>query len=141
MMKTKLLLAASCLFCLCATHAQTVHTPVAGSAERKAMMDALRVPFEKVLRQKVIFRVRTLRVAGDWALAQADPTRPDGGAIDYARTKYRQDFENGSFSGEGEALLHRVDGKWSVIEWRLGAGELHPPEWLEKHGAPKTLQP
>ncbi len=38
-----------------AAFAQTVYTPEKGSAERKAILDALRAPVEKELKQKIVF--------------------------------------------------------------------------------------
>ena len=65
------------------TYAQRAYTPPAGSPERKAIMDVLRVPVEADLRQKVVFKVQHLRIVGPWALARVVPIRPNGGEIDY----------------------------------------------------------
>lgn len=119
--------------------AQSAHTPPAGSAERKEIMDVLRVPCERDLGQKVIFRVQQLRVIGEWALARVVPIRPDGSDIDYSKTKYREENEEGAFDGEGEALLRRDGGKWKLLEWRFGASDTEVPEWFEKYHAPAAL--
>lgn len=58
--------------------AQRVHTPAAGSAERKAIMDILRPRCEADLGQKVIFRVQMLGVADQRAFARVVPTQPEG---------------------------------------------------------------
>ncbi len=87
--------------------AQNAHTPEPGSAERTAIMDALRVPAQKDLGRKVIFEVDRLRVAGDWAFARVTLTLPDGSEIDYSKTKYRDQVELGAFDPQGEALLRR----------------------------------
>ena len=129
------------LFCLAATatHGQRAYTPATGSAERKAIMDVLRVPVEADLRQRVIFRVQHLRVVGPWALARVVPIRPDGGEIDYTRTKYRADLEEGAFDAEGEALLRNDGAGWRLLEWRFGASDTEVPIWLEKYRAPAAL--
>ncbi len=59
--------------------AQRAHTPARGSAEREAIMDALRVPAKRDLGRTVIFQVDLLRVADDWAFARVSPILPDGG--------------------------------------------------------------
>jgi len=134
------------LFLLCFTfaatslRAQKPYTPPAGSEERAAIMDVLRVPCERDLKQKVIFRVQHLRVVGNFALARVVPLRPGGGEIDFSRTKYRQDLEEGAFDGEGEALLQRDGGDWKLLEWRFGASDTEVPIWLEKYGASVSLQ-
>ena len=135
-----LLIAALCLGAT-ATHsfAQRAYTPAAGTPERKALMDVLRVPVEADLRQKVVFKVQHLRIVGPWALARVVPIRPDGGEIDYRRTKYRDELEEGAFDGEGEALLRNDGGGWRLLEWRFGASDTEVPIWLEKYRAPAAL--
>ena len=120
-------------------HGQSVHTPAAGTAERKAIVDVLRVPAEKDLGRKVIFKVSHLRVAGDWAFARVVPIQPDGKEIDYSRTKYREQMESGAFDAEAETLLRRVNGKWKLLEWRFGASDTEVELWLQKYRMPKAL--
>ncbi len=102
-------------------------------------MDALRVPAEKDLGLRVIFKVDHLRVAGDWAFARVVPLLPNGSEIDYARTKYREQMEEGAFDAEAECLLRREGGAWKVLEWRFGASDTETPIWLEKYRMPKSL--
>jgi hypothetical protein len=136
---TKTLLIALVCCIATAAHAQRAYTPPAGSAERKAIMDVLRIPVEADLRQKVIFRVQHLKIVGPWALARVVPVRPDGSEIDYSRTRYREDMEEGAFDGEGEALLRNDGGAWRLLEWRFGASDTEVPIWLEKYRAPPAL--
>ena len=136
----KLSLVLCCLFYACTNaFAQSAHTPEPGSAERAAIMDALRVPARKDLGRAVIFNVDQLRVAGDWAFARVMPTLPDGGAIDYSKTKYREQVELGAFDPLGEALLRREGEEWKVLEWRFGATDVESVLWVEKYGMPKSL--
>jgi hypothetical protein len=139
-MAFKSLLAVICYLSLGASAlAQKSHTPPPGSADRAAIMDVLRVPSERDLKQKVIFRVQHLRIAGDFALARVVPLRPGGGEIDYSKTKYREDMETGAFDAEAEALLRRDGGGWKLLEWRFGASDTEVPIWLEKYRAPASL--
>lgn len=119
--------------------AQNAHTPAPGSEERQAIMNALRVPAEKDLGRKVIFRVDHLRVANNWAFARVVPLLPNGGEIDYSRTKYRTELEEGAFDAEAECLLRREGDVWKVLEWRFGASDTETPIWVEKYGFPKSL--
>ena len=130
-----LLLSCSLLSCL----NTFAHTPAPGSAERKAIMDALRVPAEKDLGQQVIFNVDKLNVVGDWAYARVSPTRPNGDEIDFARTKYREAVEAGAFDAQGEALLRRTGDKWKVLEWAFGGTDVASAAWADKHRMPKSL--
>ena len=119
--------------------AQHAHTPAAGTEERAAIMDALRVPAEKDLKQKVIFEVDLLRVAGDWAYARVSPTRPGGDEIDFSKTKYREQVELGAFDPQGEALLRKEDDEWKVLEWVFGGTDLASATWGDKYRFPKSL--
>jgi hypothetical protein len=129
-----------CSFSICLNaFAQVAHTPSAGSEERKAIMDALRVPAEKDLGRKVIFRVDHLRVASNWAFARVVPLLPNGGEIDYSRTKYRTQLDEGAFDAEAECLLRRDGDGWIVLEWRFGATDTETQIWVEKYRIPKSL--
>ena len=119
--------------------AQSAHTPPAGGAERKAIMDALRVPCEADLGRKVIFQVQHLRVAGEWAFARVVPLQPGGKEIDYSRTKYAEAEAEGAFDAEGEALLRRSGETWKVVEWRFGATDTEVDLWLEKYRFPRAI--
>lgn len=119
--------------------AAETRTLAAGSSERKAVMDALRGPARQDLNQPVIFKVGQLKVAGDWAFARVVPLQPNGKPIDYSKTKYREVAEQGVFDAEGEALLKRTNGGWSVVEWRFGATDTEVDLWREKYQLPKGL--
>lgn len=125
--------------CAFAAVAQNPYTPKPGSAERQAIMNTLRPPCERDVGQKVIFHVQHLKIIGDWALARVVPVRPDGSDLDYRKTKYREANEEGTFDGEGEALLRREKGNWKLLEWRFGATDTEVPIWFAKFHAPSAL--
>ena len=124
---------------LTSAQAQLSRTPAVGSAERKAILDVLRARSERDLKQKVIFEVTLLKVSGDWAAARVTPMRPEGGAIDYSKTSYKELVAEGVFDGEGEALLQRKSGNWALVKWRFGASDTELSMWIEELGAPKSL--
>lgn len=119
--------------------AQKVYTPKPGSSERAELMDAIRVPAKKDLGRDVIFVVNTLRVAGDWAYARVTPQRPDGGKIDFSRTRYRQQVEDGDFDPQGETLLRRRNGQWKAVEWVFGMTDVPSVAWPDKYPLPPSL--
>ncbi|MDQ6810186.1 MAG: hypothetical protein M3Z64_12310 [Verrucomicrobiota bacterium] len=133
-----LILCCSSLICIDG-FAQSARTPASGSAEREAIMDALRVPAKKDLGRDVIFKVERLRVAGDWAFARVSPTLPDGSEIDYAKTKFRKQIELGAFDPQGEALLQRDADGWKVLEWVFGRTDVASVTWSERYRFPKSL--
>ena len=137
---SKLALIHCCLLMLSANaFAQGAYTPKPGSAEREAIMEALRVPAKKDLGHTVIFKVDQLRVVGDWAFARVSPTLPDGKEIDYTKTKYRKLVELGAFDPQAETLLRRTVQGWDVVEWRFGATDVESVLWVEKYNLPKSL--
>jgi hypothetical protein len=119
--------------------AQEAHTPPAGSAERKAILDVLRTPFEKELKQELVFKVEMLRVVGDWAAARVTPLQPNGKPVDWSKTKYKEQMEVGMFDPNGEALFKRQTGKWKLLEWVFGGTDSSLSVWIESHKAPVAL--
>ena len=140
MLNQKLALVLCCSLVVSVTaFAQSARTPAPGSEERAAIMDALRIPAEKELKQSVIFKVDRLRVAGDWAYARVSPTRPDGDEIDFSKTKYRKQVELGAFDPQGEALLRLEDDGWKVLEWAFGGTDVASAGWGDKYRFPKSI--
>src|SRR5437868_3132235 len=62
-----------------AAAAQSVYTPEKGSAERTAILNALRVPVERELKQKIVFQVEDFNVQGNWAFLGGAPQTGGGG--------------------------------------------------------------
>jgi len=116
-----------------------LHTPERGSEERKAIMDALRPPVEKKLRQQVIFKVDHLKVQNGWAFLIGKPQRPDGTTIDYSGTIYRDAVSAGAFDDGIVALLHDVGGKWKMVQYVIGATDVPYVDWDKKYRAPKAI--
>ncbi len=104
-------------------------TPKPGSAERKVVLDAARVPVEKDLGEPIVFDILTLRVTPEWALVHAVPKRPDGKPIDYSNSIYAQDVKDGAFRG------------WRVVTYSVGFGDVVWDSWDEEFGAPAWLWP
>ena len=108
--------------------AQQVHAswyePQRGTAERKALMNALRPLAEADLGDPVEFVVHDLRVSGDRAFASVQPQRPGGGEIDLEKTPgyIRGDFTYDMMDGTHmQALYVRSGDTWVVMEHAIGA--------------------
>jgi len=121
--------------------AQTVRavTPAVGGAERKKIMDALRVPVKKELKQNVIFKVSHLKVQKGWAFITAEPLQPNGESVNYRKTRYAEAVREGFFGGEVGALLHRVNGKWRVVNYVIGPTDVAWEGWDRRYGAPSSI--
>ena len=92
------------------------------SAQRKAVLDALRPAVEKKLGPNVEFVVQVLRVEGGWAFVMADPRRKGGRPIDGNRI-FGEDFEN--MDGlRVDAVLQLRNGRWKVADYAIGATDV-----------------
>lgn len=94
--------------------AETAFTiPMAGSAERRALMDAMRPDVERAFGAPVEFVVLDLRVSGIHAFAAVKAQRPGGQQIDCGR------------DGCGvRALLRRGSSGWTAVDVALGSNSL-----------------
>ncbi|MEL7047413.1 MAG: hypothetical protein AAFO75_00370 [Pseudomonadota bacterium] len=119
--------------------ANTFETPKRGSAERQAIMDAVRAPVEKQLGPRVVFVVHQLRVGTDWAFLSGRPQRPSGAPIDYALTPYAEDYRAGIFDDGVAALLQRGEGVWRVRALSIGHTDVVWATWPEDFGAPRGV--
>lgn len=119
--------------------AQSVYTPEKGSPERKAILDALRIPVERDLKQKIVFVTDELKVQGTWAFASGRPTKPDGSNPDLRGTAWEdaEDMFDNNFFG----LLRKTNGKWRVVTHALGCTDVCYADWWRRYKAPKAIFP
>lgn len=111
----------------------------AGSAQRRAILDALRPAVERRLGPNVEFLVGSIRVRGGWAVVHADPQRRGGGRIDPRRYLSPEElhFADGL---SVTAVLRYGGGRWRLVGHRLGAtdvwycGEALPPAAARSFG-------
>lgn len=75
-------------------------TPPPGSAERKAILDALRTELNVLHHLEVVFVVAHLKVLHDWAFIHAFPQSADGAS------KYE----------DVTALMRNQGGEWNVVD-------------------------
>jgi len=64
-----------------------VVTPRVGSAERAAILNALRSRYEDLFGRSIVFKVETLRVAAGFAFVVVHPKRPNGAPIEKSKWK------------------------------------------------------
>lgn len=111
-----------------------VHTPAKGSAERDAILDAIRPRVVRDLGAPIEFVVRTLRVSGNHAFAGLEPQRPGGRPIDPRATPLGRQLlrDEGSLDlfdcCHTEVLLTRTRGVWRINEIGIGATDV----WYEE---------
>jgi hypothetical protein len=137
--KRESLCALLAMFALCLWGAAQTETPKAGSAERKAIMDALRNPVEKELGKKVVFKVEHLKVLDGWAFMRGLPQQPDGKAVDYRDTPYQERIQDGTFDDGICALLKKQGDKWRVLIFQIGSTDVPWVTWEEEYKAPAAI--
>jgi len=129
------------LFTLAGVYAQPAYTPEKGSPERKAILDALRTPVERDLKQSIVFVPDNFKVQGTWAFISGTPHAPGGGAPNYAGTKYAEAEKEGAFDNNFFALLRKTGGKWRVTKYAIGCTDVCYTDWWRRYKAPKTIFP
>lgn len=115
-------------FCLAATCAYAeYYEPQRGTAERKAVLDAMRVFAEEELGPPVEFVVYDMRVLDNQGFASVHAQRPGGADIDLYETPgfkagtIEPDMMDGSSM---QALLRRSGRTWVAVHWAIGATDV-----------------
>jgi hypothetical protein len=124
-----------------AVFAQNAYTPEKGSAERGAILNALRAPVERELKQKIQFAVTNFKVRGNWAFLDGEPQNASGGKPEYENTKYGEAIEAGMFDNNFFALLKKTGGKWRVVKYQIGCTDVCALDWATQYKAPKAIFP
>ena len=92
--------------------------PAPGSAQRRAILDAMRPAIERRLGPDVEFVVDDMRVANGWAFVMAGPQRRGGRPID-GRRHFRNFDEMDGLTVT--ALLNFRSGRWTLVDHAIGA--------------------
>lgn len=121
--------------------AQKVYTPEKGSAERTAILNALRAPVEKELRQKIQFALDNFKVQRNWAFLSGEPQNMAGERPDYRQTPYQEAIDADMFDNNFFALLKKTGGKWKVVTYAIGCTDVCYATWWKDYKAPKVIFP
>jgi hypothetical protein len=121
-----------------AQNAET-NKPAGETNERKAVLDALRVPVSKDLKQEIIFVVDKFKTQGEWAFVAGKPKKADGGEPDWKITKYQKFIDSGDFEEGLYGLLKKTNGKWEVVTYLMNCHDVCYLGWETEYKAPKSL--
>ena len=115
-----------------------VHEPAKDSAERAAILDAIRPAIEAQMGGPVEFNIETMRTDGDWAFVIADPQRPGGKPIDPETTAFadREDEMDGLTI---LALARFVEGRWVHIDDIAGPMDAAQVDWIKSYRVPESI--
>jgi hypothetical protein len=120
---------------------QAAYEPPKGSPERKAILDALRIPVERDLKQKIAFVTGNFKVQGNWAFVDGTPQGANGQAPNYRGTRFYDAFESGAFDNNFYALMKKTRGKWKVTTYAIGCTDVCYTDWWSRYRAPKAIFP
>lgn len=129
------------LFSVFCAFAQTVRMPAEESAERGAILDALRKPVEKELKQKIKFVIETLRVQGSWSFVGGVPQGENGRWPDYRATSYQEAIDNEMFDNNIFALLRNTEGEWKLVTYSIGCTDVCYAGWWGDYKTPRGIFP
>jgi len=121
--------------------AQSIRSPEKGSTERKAVLDALRSPVERDLKQDIAFVVENFNISGSWAFVSGSLQTSGGERPDFSRTQYAEAIANGAFDNNFFALLKKTKGKWKVVTHAIGCTDVCYVDWWRRYRAPKAIFP
>jgi hypothetical protein len=111
--------------------------PASGSAERKAVLDAIRPRAQGELGGAVEFVVKEMRVQDNFCFTRLEPQRPGGAKIAKWETNYAQEeFMDGLTIF---ALLGKTGSGWMIIEYVVGPTDVAYLPWPDQHGAPRSI--
>jgi hypothetical protein len=113
--------------------AEAPYTPPVGSAERQAILEALRPAFERELKQKVKFRVEHLKIFHDWAFIIGDTLSAHTGKAIGVDPHYDPNFCG--------LLRRQAGGTWKVVDHLGQFGDPYYAGWVKEHGAPLAIFP
>jgi len=120
-------------------YAQAVIEPKRGTALRKDLLDTVRVKVARDVKSNVLFKVETLRTDDHWAFLSAVPVTQSLAEIDYTKTKFAQQYEQGMFDNVVTVLLKKSGVRWQIIEYSIGATDAAFVDWPLKYGVPKEV--
>lgn len=118
-----------------------VTTPAQGSAQRTAILNAVRGQAEAELGAPVEFVVDQMRVLGEWAFVQLHPQRLGGGTIFYTYTRYQADQDFGALDENVVALLRETPAGWLVYEYDFGSTDVPWYPWMDRYPVPSEVFP
>lgn len=94
--------------------------PARGTAQRTAILNAVRPAVESQLHGRIEFVVNCLQVNNGWALANLDPQRPGGRRIDPSVVSDWQNRDGLTVT----AVLRFRNGRWNLIDSAIGATDV-----------------
>ena len=117
----------------------SIWSPQRGTIERKMILDAARPAMQREIGGEIEFVVSVIRTDGRWSFVQAVPQRPGGGRIDWAHTKFANEWRNDMMSDIVMALLRKSGTRWQVVDFVIGPTDVFWVSWVSQYRLPEAL--
>ena len=110
------------------------------STDRTIILNILRSKVKPQIKEDVTFVVSSLKLKNNYAFLKGNVKYADGKEIDFRKTIFKEDFENGMFDGSSiYALCKKVNGKWKYLVHAIGPTDVVYTCWASTYKAPKEL--
>ena len=110
------------------------------SADRAFILNILRAKVKPQIKQDVSFVVRSLQLKNNYAFLKGNVKYANGKEIDFRKTVFKEEFEQGMFDGNSiYALCKKVNGKWKYLVHSIGPTDVVYTCWASIYKAPKEL--
>jgi len=115
--------------------------PPSPEAMSQELLDALTPVVSAEVGQPVALAASQVRVMNEWGYVVAQPTQPDGAAIDWSTTALAGRAAEGVLdsNGQAHALLRNENGAWRVLEHAIGPTDVVWIGWSAEYGVPEAL--
>jgi hypothetical protein len=119
----------------------SLHTTAIGAphglagGERKAVLEALRQPVQRDLKQPIEFVISKMRAEDQWVFVIAELQKPGGTALNWSETICAGDQSH----LVGALLQQSTPGKWIVVAYALCPTDVAWEEWPQQYNAPPEL--
>jgi hypothetical protein len=125
------------LFTALPARAQRVYTPAPGSAERQAIMNAVRIDSRDDMARAGVrgtyeFKVLVLNVQSGWAYVVATPVSTDGREL----RGHDREYDCGAYAA---AVVRRTGNQWRVVHGNHNACDAIRPEYVAQLGGPPGI--
>ncbi len=110
------------------------------SPDRSIILNTLRSKVMPQLKQDVTFVVRSLQIKNNYAFLKGNVRDINGGQINFRKTIFKEDVEQGMFDGDPVyALFKKVNGNWKYLIHAIGPTDVVYSCWASIYKAPKAL--
>ncbi len=123
------------------TTEKSAETAPTNDDQKSVILSAVKILVEKEMTIPVSLQETYFNSEGNNAFITAAMQKPDGSKMDFSKTPFKMQDENGVFSEDVLALLKNENGAWKVKAIAVGATDVPSVCWHKEYKVSKTLFP